>query len=45
MSAKSEKQMLGLLQTLLDKVDSLERKLDSCHGKTDSPNPDEEARL
>lgn len=45
MSAKSEKQMLGLLQTLLDKVDSLERKLDSRHGKADSPNPDEEARL
>ena len=38
MSTKSEKQMLGLLQTLLDKVDSLERKLDSRHG-------DEEARL
>lgn len=45
MSEKSEKRMLGLLQTLLDKVDSLERKLDSRNGTAKLPTPDEEARL
>ncbi len=45
MSTKSEKQMLDFSRPCLTRLNSLERKLDSRHGKTDSSNPDEEARL
>lgn len=45
MSEKSEKRMLGLLGTLLDKVESLERKLDQRDGTARRDGQEEESRL